>query len=364
VWNNSGVYNNSESRNFDASNGRAEFNISGITRDDYEWNCLSCDENNNCSFSESNYTFKIDYNNVSLNNPSQDYYTNKNQTFNCSAETDPFKRLSNITLFIMNSTNNIYNETVSISGFINSSTFYHNFTSEGDYEWNCLVYNNHSESSFSVSNYTLTYDITSPTITLISPPNSASYTGSRQINFRFNVSEDNISNCSLILDGAVSLTNNLVNASVTQQFTKSMGPGAYNWKIECADLAGNEKQSPSYSLTINSDISINSGGGGGTPTETAEETPELNEEQPSDDPGLIEEPSDENEQITAFEEEPIENNLNTLSSRLIGAAWIIIPILILSIIIFYIIFRTKNEKTKTKSQRKEKIPAGRRKRRR
>ena len=67
-----------------------------------------------------------------------------------------------------------------------------------------------------------------------------SYTGLQQINFIFNVSEDSIDNCSLIINSVISLTNDSVNSSITQQFTKSLNVGEYDWKIRCVDLAGNE----------------------------------------------------------------------------------------------------------------------------
>ena len=277
LWNSSGIYNNTETVNLEIS-GIAEFNITNIERGNYEWNCLAYDENNNFSFSDINYTFNIDNNKVLLNNPSNDAYSKNNQTFNCSSETDTSKRLSNMTFFLWNSTDEIYSETKNVSGTQNSTLFQYNFTTEQSYEWNCLVYNNNSESSFAISNHTLTYDVTPPNITIISPENSASYTGPQQITFEFNVSEPE-NNCSLLINDILTSTNNSINHTTTQQISETLNPGSYSWKIQCFDLAGNQKQSSSRSLTINSQqIISSSGGGGGT---VPEKTYLINEEKSS-----------------------------------------------------------------------------------
>lgn len=447
IWNSSGLHNNTEYRNFDGVNGIAEFNISEIPRDDYKWNCLANDKDSRHSFAESNYTLKIDYNLVILNHPIGNSYVNDNQTFECSAETDSFKTLSNLTFFITNHSR-IYNETINISGFTNSSIFYYNFTDEGEYEWGCFVYNNHSEFSFSISNYTINYDLTSPEISLINPLNSALYTGSQQIDFEFNVSEDLISNCSLLLNGAVSITNYSVNSSITLKFSDILIPGEYSWQVKCTDLAGNEGESSIYSLKINSDAITSLDSGGGTPAKLPEKTYILNEEQVSSGynsqlgendkivfylkngmhtltaksisakyaifliesapvkinltvgeerffdltndriydlylslnsinnnkanltikiieekiPEIEKETEEEDVQIVAFEkqEEDNLNTLNTLGNRILVTALTTIAVLV----IIYMFIRKKDEKTKTKSQRKKALPSTTRRRRR
>ncbi len=274
LWNSSGIYNDAESFNFQEVSGRSEFNITNISRGNYQWNCLAYDKNSNYSFADSNYTFSIDYNNVNLTSPVNNSYANNNQSFNCSSETESSKILSNITFFLWNETDNFYNETKNISGTINSTIFYYNFTMEEKYKWNCLVNNNHSEFSFAASNNTITYDIISPNITLISPENSASYTGSQQITFNFNVSEA-VTNCSLLMNGAITSTNYSINHSITQQIIEAINAGSYSWKIQCFDLAGNENQSSSRTLTVNAQQIVSSGGDGGT---TQEKTYLVNEE--------------------------------------------------------------------------------------
>jgi serine protease AprX len=265
IWNSSGIYNNSEFRNFQEVNGRAEFNLTEMPRGSYEWNCLAYDNNNNFSFAESNYTLTIDHTKVNLSSPENNTHTNQNQSFNCSFETDSYKKLSNATFLLWNSSENIYNETKNVSGTINSTVFTYNFTEEEKYHWNCLVYNNHSEPGFAAYNSTLIYDITPPDITLLIPENSASYTGSQQITFEFNVSEP-VKNCSLLINEAEALTNSSVNSSITQQFIQTVGPGSHSWKIRCFDSAGNKKESDSRTLTVGSQQIVSSGGGGSSIT--------------------------------------------------------------------------------------------------
>src|SRR3989339_10073 len=186
---------------------------------------------------------------------------------NCSSQTMQGVELTNLTFYLWNSTSDlIYNLTSNFSGEINSTIFSYNFTNEGNYFWNCLSINNQSNSDLADENYTLTYDITLPNITLISPENSASYTSSSQsITFSYNVSENiNLFNCSLIVDDAISLTNiSIVNLSETQSFTNSFIPGSYNWNINCTDKAGNINYSSQRSFTVTAPAVVASSGGGG-----------------------------------------------------------------------------------------------------
>src|SRR3989339_524120 len=193
--------------------------------------------------------------NVTLISPSNSLISiNFNQTFVCNA-TDEFL-LSNLTFYLWNSTSDlIYNLTSNFSGEINSTIFSYNFTNEGNYFWNCLSINNQSNS-----------DLADENNTLISPENSASYTSSSQsITFSYNVSENiNLSNCSLIVDDAISLTNiSIVNLSETQSFTNSFIPGSYNWNINCTDKAGNINYSSQRSFTVTAPAVVASSGGGG-----------------------------------------------------------------------------------------------------
>src|SRR3989339_80180 len=246
---------------------QTSFNVTGLSSGIYYWNCLGNDSKGNFAYANNNYTLTIGNLSTTLNSPENNKYTNQNLTFNCSGQTMQGAELTNLTFYLWNSTSNlIYNSTSNLSGEINSTIFSYNFTEEGNYSWNCLSINNQSNSDLADENYTLTYDITSPNITLISPENSASYTSSSQsITFSYNVSENiNLSNCSLIVNDIISLTNiSIVNTSETQSFTNSFVPGSYNWNINCSDKAGNINYTSQRSFTVTAPVVVVSSGGGG-----------------------------------------------------------------------------------------------------
>lgn len=109
--------------------------------------------------------------NVVLTNPPQDYYNDTsdpvNVTFECNATDD--NNLVNISLYITNSTNQSFalNQTTNISGISNSS----NWTlelSNGNYTWNCLAYDNASNSDWGDSNRTVLINFSAPGLTNIS----------------------------------------------------------------------------------------------------------------------------------------------------------------------------------------------------
>ena len=100
---------------------------------------------------------------INLTNPLDGLSANQNQSYNCSFTS--ITNLKNSTLYIWNSSNNIiYNPSRNISGLTNSSSYDYNFTTDGNYTWNCLVFNNNSDSSFADYNYSISYDTTSPLI--------------------------------------------------------------------------------------------------------------------------------------------------------------------------------------------------------
>lgn len=268
VWNSTGVYNNTEVRQVSGTNTNQEFNLTNISFGNYKWNCLAYDRKGNFSFAGSNYSLTVGHAAVKLNSPLNNYFTNQNQTFNCSAETETTKQLTNITFYLWNSTQNlIFNLSRNISGTTNSTGFWYNFTQEGNYMWNCLAYDNAPESAFAVSNYTITYDVTKPNITLISPADLASYTSdSQQIIFQYNVSDNyNIANCSLIINDTINLINfSITNFSLTQVFGQTFSPASYSWQINCSDNATNQENSSQRSFIITApqtQIQISGGGG-------------------------------------------------------------------------------------------------------
>jgi len=266
VWNSSGIYNNSVIQDVSGTNGILESNISDIPYGNYEWNCLAYDENNNFSFASSNFSLTMGQIATTLNSPSDNSFVNTNQTYNCSVETEPTKLLSNITFYAWNSTNDlVYNASENVNGTTNSSLFYFNFTTEQEYSWNCLSYNNESESDWADANFSVTFDITNPSLFLIGdlPADETSNSVSRT--FQYNVTDTNLANCSLIINEGISLTNSSINQSINQSFTKVFTPGTYVWSINCTDLSGNMNNTTedSFVITAVADDGGDNGGGGG-----------------------------------------------------------------------------------------------------
>ena len=279
LWNSTGIYNETFS-NVSGSYNNFEINITNITYGDYSWNCVYYDENNNLGY-YSNNTFSYLGIEVNLISPADNLFTKENQTFNCSV--DSSNGLANITLYLWNSSSLEYNLTNNVSGISNSSSFDFNFTHEGNYVWNCLGFNNLSNSSFASSNYSLTYDLTVPNITLISPADGYSTTGTQTINFEFNVSDNfNISSCSLLFDNSiVEYNSSVISINSSNTISHQIGTGTYNWNINCTDKSGNIGNSSSRSFTINpaSDGGSHGGGGGGGGGSTTTQSYSITNEQ-------------------------------------------------------------------------------------
>ena len=99
-----------------------------------------------------------------------------------------------------------------------------------------------------MSNFTITYDATAPNISLVAPDDGASFSSSQQITFSYNVNENLEMNCNLMINGAISLTENV--SSGANSFTQNFAPGSYVWYVKCVDLAGNEANSTGRSFTV------------------------------------------------------------------------------------------------------------------
>jgi len=269
LWNSSSLYYN-ETKNITGISNSTIFNLTNINFNDYNWSCRAFDNVSN-SFMANNFSFSL---RRILNNlvfPLNNTYTKLNETnFTCLSEANNAFNLTNVTFYLWNSSSNlVYNETKNITGISNSTNFNYTLSSEDIYSWNCLSFNNNSDSAIFDYNYSLTYDITFPNIILISPSDSSSYTSnSQEIIFEYNVSENYlINNCSLIILGAVSLTNfSIINFSALHSFTQTFSPASYSWSINCTDKAGNIANSSSRSFSVSAPVSppsSSSGGGGG-----------------------------------------------------------------------------------------------------
>ncbi|MBU0907372.1 MAG: hypothetical protein KKE05_04425, partial [Nanoarchaeota archaeon] len=227
-------------------------NWTGLTSNEGSntWTVWINDSANNQNFSS--VTFFVDSLSPTTNLLSPPNNTNVNNatiTFSCNM-TDA--QISNITLYIWNSTGDLnYTNTTSLSGTFNSTNWTSVF-SDGRYYWDCFGEDAFSNSAWnSQGNYTFLLDTITPVIALISPENNYVENTTTMINFTYNVTDTNSVNCSLILDGAVVSTNLSVNVSGgNNTFVSSASAGVHNWSINCIDFVGNTGNSSLWTLNV------------------------------------------------------------------------------------------------------------------
>lgn len=269
LWNLSGNIINQTSFGVSGASNQTNIILINLDRGSYYWNCLAEDVNGNQAFSSSNFSLIINNISTTLSSPSNDSYVNINENnFTCISNTDSAFRLTNISFYLWNSSGNlIYNETKNISGVSNSSIFNYNFSYGDGYYWNCLSVNNASQNTFADANYSFTYDVVSPNVTIVLPSDAESYSSdSQSITFEYNVSDDfQVSNCSLIVNNIINLTNYSI-INISNYFSQIFNPDSYSWSINCTDMAGNVANSSVRSFIISAPVVVNSpssGGGGG-----------------------------------------------------------------------------------------------------
>jgi len=240
VWNSSLLYN------------QTTINVSGIFNEtswnltlnfgDYNWNCYACDVQNNCKYASSNNTLSVSNLISRLIFPLDTIKTNQaKQNLTCNATSNYL--LTNLTLYVWNSTNLLYNETKNFTGLSNQTNFSYTFTQNQEHLWNCLVFNNQSVSIFASSNYTATYDSNPPGINVLLPTNN-SWRNKEEYNLSLNengsclFSRDHQANISI----PGSLNFNYTNSSIEE--------GNHNVTFYCNDTVGNLNSSSSIFFKI------------------------------------------------------------------------------------------------------------------
>ena len=139
----------------------------------------------------------------------------------------------------------------------------------GNNSWRVYANDSLGNVNFSSVNFS---KVNAPIITLVGPADGYSATGTTTILFEYNVTNSSgINNCSLFLDNVLDSYNSSAITNLTNNISKSLSAGSYNWIISCIDLSGNSGNSSSRSLTINpasttSSSSSSSGGSGGGTT--------------------------------------------------------------------------------------------------
>ena len=262
IFNSSALY-YENSTNISGTFGQASLNVTNMPIGTYNWTCTAFDAVGN-SFTATNFTFAVSGIETDLLSPANNTYKSWNNTnFSCSARTYPGK-LANMTFYLWNSTALAYTETANVSGTENSTLFNYTFAYEANYGWNCLSFNNGSNSSFANANFTFVYDSTKPAVSLVSPANGTSTTTAAQ-EFSYNVSDDfEISNCSLILDDAVDQASAAITKGTTQTFSKTLSVASHIWSINCTDSANNQGNATARAITIQGGGNNGGVGGGGS----------------------------------------------------------------------------------------------------
>lgn len=148
-----------ENGNFEA---HESFNVKNLSFENYKWNCIAYDLKNNFSFTEDN-SFSVLEEKVELNFPEENSFANSSQLFNCSILSPNFEEIFNITFYLWDSSDKIYESTKNISE-TGEGLFNYNFSVDGDYEWNCKFYNKYSYEKSANTNFSIIYDKTPPII--------------------------------------------------------------------------------------------------------------------------------------------------------------------------------------------------------
>jgi subtilisin family serine protease len=297
------------------------FNYNFSDLGEYKINLYAYDKNNN--FNSTSFTFYV-YNNtplVRLISPNNKTYTsNKNLTLICTSYDT--QQLANATLEIINSSMSyIYSPTINITGTTNKTSFNVTLDHEGSYEWNCLIFNNRSNSSFASENNQIILDTIIPSVSLISPTNNSAAT-STSIDFSFISTDDNLANCSLYIDNTLKQTNSVTSSLLTTFTQDSLTTSSYNWHISCTDLANNinDSETRTFSLSIpvvNNGGSPGGGGGGGSGGgSSSSKSSSSNNEDSNDDEDAPDKPIIKTNEVDYDKNPKISSNINEIQDVL------------------------------------------------
>ncbi|MCK4996802.1 PGF-pre-PGF domain-containing protein, partial [Candidatus Pacearchaeota archaeon] len=191
---------------------------------------------------------------VTLDAPSDNHSTsNTTITFNCSAMDN--LNLVNITLYGNWSGGWHANETVNITGTSNSTTFTKTL-STGSYKWNCLAYDDDSNSDWGDSNFTITtgVDTTYPQFSNYWDDNTT-LTDSGTGNFNVTVADTN-GTVLLEINGTNVTATNLSTSIYNVPYTfSSSGTYPYKWHSWGNGTSENYNVSTEQSYVVNDTIS-------------------------------------------------------------------------------------------------------------
>ncbi|MEK6946375.1 MAG: hypothetical protein AABX32_02105, partial [Nanoarchaeota archaeon] len=236
--------------------GTNSFNVTPLRDGHFIWNVFC---NDSAGFSDwggstislnENFTIKVDTQPPKLNftgpTPSNDTNTT----------------LTTITINVTYQENNSDTIIFDFNGTlrIKSYTASENFTNEtytnlqGVYRFNVTI-NDSAGQINKTETRIVRVDSIAPSLFLESPAGT-SYNTDGFVIFKYNASDATlgIKNCSLSIDGIINITNNTVTEGISQNFTKFLQNGTYNWSIECIDYVSNVNISETRNITVDTTI--------------------------------------------------------------------------------------------------------------
>tara|TARA_Y100000310_G_C20704257_1_gene833418 strand:+ start:20356 stop:23124 length:2769 start_codon:yes stop_codon:yes gene_type:complete len=261
IWNSSELYYN-ETKNISGTTNQSSFNMTNIPNGTYSWNCKTYDLISNSNFSISNYSITLGELSTTLLSPSDETYSNKNETnFTCQSDSEDSYLLSNVTFNIWNSSRIlVYSQTKNISGITNQSVFNYTIPSETNYSWNCLTENNNSNKVSASNNFTVIYDTTKPTISSLSESVS---TTTSTITWETTGDPSNYS-----ITGDISENSSNYDITHSSSFSGLTSSTTYNYNLTSCDQTGNCANTTNSFTTNSQSVSPEGGSGGGSSEES------------------------------------------------------------------------------------------------
>jgi hypothetical protein len=218
---------------------------------------VSFTANSSLSSSVTSNTIQINATNntivVSLDNPI-DYYNSSNLTvtFNCSANNTRNINLTNATLNIYNSTDELLYNITTNTNVENSTnmTFSYTFTSDGVYTWNCQFEDNQSNTGTTANDYTLTIDTTETNISF----SSGTLANDTIIPRTWIYSDVTLSGDVKTITWNINDTETVYNSTTYNHNQTSLGNGTYNYNVTVCDYANNCNSTETRVITLTTSL--------------------------------------------------------------------------------------------------------------
>ncbi|MEA2035936.1 MAG: hypothetical protein U9O94_00400, partial [Nanoarchaeota archaeon] len=201
------------------------------------------------------------------------------QTFTCNITDVDNDQITNLTLYVWNSSNvNVLTNKTNLSGSSNKTSWNYTLPASGTYTWNCLGYISDGISAWAPQNYTIEWDTTPPTIVSTSPTENVT---SPTISLQATTDENAVCRYVSSTEGNMStpysnMTYSFDGNQTLHNETISVSTGYYEFYARCNDTSGNVMAtSTNISFNVNIEIIIittsgasgGGGGGGGTTVE-------------------------------------------------------------------------------------------------